>query len=205
MVLMVTALLPSVSEAGRFERFYGTLGVSFFDSAEASGDIDQESEGRSVQLSLGRYLSERDRVSLEAAYSETDSSSEFAAPFPYAQTFHVASLSASVNAYRTFYRRGRLSFYAGAGAGFVDARIRQDFTYAQPALSWSVKDSYRRFSYNVSLNGSYRLTPRLALQAGYRVNRTTGNRNVNQNTLSLSIRLSMAPRAVPKDRPAPGS
>ena len=142
-------------------------------------------------------------MSLEASYSESDSSSEFAAPLLHTQSFRVASLSASVNVYRTFYRRGRLSLYAGAGAGIADARIRQEFAYAEPDLSGSVKDSYQRFAYNVSLNGSYRLTPRLALQAGYRVNRTTGNRNATQNTLSLSIRLSMAPRTVTKDRPAP--
>ena len=76
--MVVVALLPSISEADRFEQFYGALGVSFFDSANASGDIDQESEGRSVQFSLGRYLSERDRMSFEALYSKTDSSSEFA-------------------------------------------------------------------------------------------------------------------------------
>ena len=202
-LLVMFTLLPTVGEAAPFDRIYGALGVSFVESADASSEIAQESEGVSAHLSLGRYLSNRDRMSFDVAYSKFDSSSEFVAPIHQVHTSRVESVGATLSAYRTFFRRGKLSFYAGAGAGMTDAKIRQDFTYTEPGLSVSVKDSYRRFSYNFSLNGSYRLTPRLALDAGYRVNRTTGSQNATQYTASLSIRLSMAPQSVPKDRPAP--
>ncbi len=202
-MLIAATIAPSVGEAEPFDRFYGALGVSFVESADASSEISQESEGASAHLSLGRYLSDRDRMSLDVSYAKFDSSSEYFAPIRQVHSSRVVSLGAALNAYRTFFRRGKLSFYAGAGAGLTDAKIRQDFTYAGPDLSVSVKDSYRRFSYNFSLNGSYRLTPRLALDAGYRVNKTTGNQNATQYTASLSIRLSMAPQSIPKDRPAP--
>ena len=78
--LVVAALTPLIAEAARFERVYGTLGTSFFDSADASGDIDLESDGTSAQISVGRYLSDRDRIALEAIYSKTNTISPHIAP-----------------------------------------------------------------------------------------------------------------------------
>ena len=191
-VLIVIALLPSDGHAARFDRLYGALGVNLFASADSSGDIVQESSGASLNFALGRFLSDQDRVSLNVSYSKFDSSSEYTAPVQQVQSSRVVTVGVTVNAYRTLYERGRISLSAGAGAGYVDAKIRQDFSYIEQGLSFTARDTYQRVSYNVSLHASYRLSPRITLDTGYQVNRETGGQDTTKNTVSLSVRLSMA-------------
>ncbi len=184
--------LPSVGDARRFDLVYGTLGASFNNSAATSSDINQKSDGKGFHMSLGRYLSLRDRVSFGASRFESNSLSELLGPLPTSQSFRAVTVSASVNGYRTFYRRGRVSLFAGAGAGFLGSKIRQEFVYPELGISGASESSHQRFNYTFSLNGSYRLTARLALDAGYQIGRTTGSHSTTQNSMNLSLRLSMA-------------
>ena len=115
-MLVVIALLPSVGNAERFDRFYGALGFNFFDSVDSSGNVAHASSGVSTNLSLGRYLPHRDHISLDVSYSKMNSSNEYSGPFQQVQASQVVSVGVTCNAYRTFFERGRFSLYAGAGA-----------------------------------------------------------------------------------------
>ncbi|MCZ0944486.1 MAG: outer membrane beta-barrel protein [Gammaproteobacteria bacterium] len=202
-VLAATAFLPLLAIAESesppmFSRFYGTLGISLMtldDAHRMSGVIEQQNKTNSLSTSVGRYFGQSNRIELAVAQSSNTFSTTFGAPFsPSNQRFKYESLHVSLNYYRTWAQRGRLSLFAGGGGGTTLTKQRQFIDYADSDLSFESSHRQRRMSFNASVNANYRLSRRVALQAGYSLSRAKGGGvNQTQTAVTLSLSVSVSP------------